>query len=317
MTTVPLALVVLALVVAVLAPRLLGRASWPRRSPRLGILAWQSSVFTVLAAGVLLILTALMPVDRVSFDVGHVLHACPDVLSGRYSPSHGSGVHLLALVVASGTLLALSRALVLSGLSVHRGRVRQRDLLDLLVRNRDSLHGAHILDHDVPLAYCVPGARGRVVVTTAAVAALDDRQMTAVLAHEHAHLDGRHDLVLFGADVAVAAFPWSRFFRRARRELSLLVEMLADDEAARRSDPAVLATALVDLGQTPAPSGALGANGDTVERVERLMSHTAGPTGLRRVAVLMTSLALLATPWVIAVAPAWAARSGLCPTTHP
>jgi Zn-dependent protease with chaperone function len=203
------------------------------------------------------------------------------------------------------------------GLSVRRGRERQRDLLDLLVRRRDSLHGAHILAHDVPLAYCVPGGRGRVVLTTGAVSALDDRQMTAVLAHEHAHLDGRHDLVLFGADVAATAFPWSRFFRRARRELCLLVEMLADDEAARRSDPAVLATALVDLGQSPAPAGAIGANGDTVERVERLMARAAGPTGIRRLVVLTVSLALLASPWVIAVAPAWAARSGLCPVNSP
>lgn len=317
MVTVPLALVSLALSVAVLAPRLLGRPRWPRRSPRLGILAWQASVFTVLAAGVLLALTALMPVERVSFDVGHILHACPDVLRGRYATSDGSWLHLASLIVATATFLALLRALFVCGRAVRRGRVRQRELLDLLVRRRDSLRGAHILDHDVPLAYCVPGGRGRIVVTTAAVAALNDRQMTAVLAHEHAHLDGRHDLVLFGADVAAAAFPWSQFFRRARRELSLLVEMLADDEASRRSDRNVLATALVDLGQTPAPAGAVGANGDTVERVERLMYHAAGPTGVRRVMVLTFSLALLASPWVIAVAPAWAARSGLCPLPSP
>jgi Zn-dependent protease with chaperone function len=315
--TVPLALVVLAVVVAVLAPRLLGRASWPRRSPKLGILAWQASVFTVLAAGVLLALTALLPVDRVSFDVGHLLHACPDVLRGRYAIADGSWLHVVSLLVATGTFLALLRALVVCGRAVRRGRVRQRELLDLLVRRRDSMTGAHILEHDVPLAYCVPGGRGRVVVTTAAVAALDDRQMTAVLAHEHAHLDGRHDVVLFGADVAAAAFPWSRFFRRARRELCLLVEMLADDEAARRSDRNVLATALVDLGQSPSPAGAVGANGDTVERVERLIYHAAGPTGVRRVLVVTFSLALLASPWVVAVGPAWAARSGLCPLPYP
>lgn len=313
MATVPLALILLVLAVTTLAPQLLIRSRWPHRAPRLGIVAWQSSVFTVLAAGVLLALSAVMPVERISFDVGHLLHACPDVLGNRYSVSHGSGLHLFSLLVAVGTLLAVLRAVAVCGRAVHRGRTRQRDLLDLLVRRRDSLSGAHILEHDVPLAYCVPGGRGRVVVTTAAVAALDERQLTAVLAHEHAHLDGRHDLVLFGADVAAAAFPWSRFFRRARRELSLLVEMLADDEAARRSDREVLATALVELGQSPTPAGALGATGDTVERVERLMHPPAGPRGLPRLLLLSVSLGLLVTPWVIAVVPAWAARSGLCP----
>ena len=134
-----------------------------------------------------------------------------------------------------------------------------------------------------------------------------------MVAHEHAHLDGRHDLILFGAEVAASAFPWSRFLRHARRELSLLVEMLADDEASRRSDRTALATALVDLGQSPSPHGTVGANGDTLERVRRLIHHADGPTGARRLIVLLASLALLATPWVIALGPAWAARSGLCP----
>jgi hypothetical protein len=38
---------------------------------------------------------------------------------------------------------------------------------------------------------------------------------------------------------------------------------------------------------------------------------------VRRVLVLTFSVALLASPWVIAVAPAWAARSGLCPLPSP
>jgi Zn-dependent protease with chaperone function len=310
--TVPLALVALALAISVFGPRALQRSRWVRSTPRLGILAWQASVFAVLACGVLLALTALLPVERVSFDLGHVLHACPEVLRRRYELLDGSWLRGGSLAIAGLTILALLRALVVCGLAVHQGRDRQRDLLSLLGRHRDSRHGAHVLEHDVPLAYCVPGGGGRVVVTTAAVDALDERQLTAVMAHEHAHLDGRHDLVLFGADVAAAAFPWSRFFRTARRELCLLVEMLADDEASRRCDRTVLATALVDLGQAPVPEGAVGANGDTFERVERLIHGGPALTGLRRAAVIGAATVLLASPWVVAVAPAWAARSGLC-----
>jgi Zn-dependent protease with chaperone function len=313
MTTVPLALVILALVVTVATPPLLTHAQWPRRSPQLGILAWQAAVFTVLASGVLLALTALVPVTRVSLDLGHVLHACPEVLRSRHRTGDSSWVRVTSLLVATVTFVALLCALVVNGRLVHQGRVRQRDLLDLLVRQRDSLRGAHILQHPVPLAYCVPGSGGRVVVTTAAVATLDERQLTAVLAHEHAHLDGRHDLILFGADVAATAFPWSRFFGRARRELSLLVEMLADDEASRRSDRSSLATALVDLGQSPLPPGTVGAYGDTLERVRRLIDPVDGPTGSRRLVVLLASGVLLASPWLIALGPAWASHSGLCP----
>lgn len=311
--TVPLALVALALVVATLAPQVLARAAWSQDSPRLGILAWQASVLAVLGACVLLALTALLPVDRISFDIGHIIHACPDVLRHRYAVLDGSPLRLGSLLVAGGTVLALLRAVVVRGIAVRRGRGRQRLLLDLLVREHDSQYGAHVLEHDVPLAYCVPGGGGRVVVTTAAVEALDNRQLMAVLAHEHAHLDGRHDLILFGADVAAAAFPWSRFFRTARRELGTLVEMLADDEASRRSDRTSLASALVDLGQSPVPEGAVGAAGDTMQRVVRLVGTAPRLTRSRRAAVLVTSLVLVASPWVIAVAPAWAARSGHCP----
>ena len=311
--TVPLALFGFALTVAMVTPRLVGSAHWTWRSPRSGIIYWQASVFSVLASCVLLALTALLPVHRISFDVGHVLHACPEVLRRRYTFTEDSWLHLGSLLVAGGTVLSLLRALVVRGLAVRRGRARQRLLLDLLVRQRDSHYGAHIVDHDIALAYCVPGGGGRVVVTTAAVAALDDRQLTAVLAHEHAHLDGRHDLVLFGADVAATAFPWSRFFRTSRRELARLVEMLADDEATRRSDRASLASALVDLGQSATPEGSVGATGDTVQRVERLVQNAPGLSRGRRGVVVATSLVLLTAPWVIAVAPAWAARSGRCP----
>ena len=43
------------------------------------------------------------------------------------------------------------------------------------------------------------------------------------------------------------------------------------------------------------------------------MDHATGPTGVRRFLVIAVSLTLLASPWVIAVVPALAARSGLCP----
>jgi Zn-dependent protease with chaperone function len=311
--TVPLALVALAVIVATCAPRLLAHRNWSRRSPRLGILAWQGSVLTVLAACVLLALTAVVPVESISFDVGHILHACPEVLRTRYQVLDGSWVHLASLAVATVTFLAVARALLLTALAVRRGRGRQRDLLNLLGEQRDTFLGAHGVEHDVPLAYCVPGGGGRVVVTTAAVAALDQRQLTAVMAHEYAHLDGRHDLVLFGADVAASAFPWSRFFKRARNELRLLIEMVADDEASRRSDRDDLVSALVDLGQGPAPYGAVGASGDTFERVARLLDRPPVLSRVRQVALVAFTTALTLSPWLIAIAPAWAARSGLCP----
>lgn len=312
--TVPLTLLLFAAVVSTLAPRVLVPATWTYRHPRLGILAWQAVVLSVLTSALLLAVTALVPVHRVSFDLGHLLHACPEVLRSRYQALRGSRVRLLSAMIAAATLLALSWAVVVRGRAVRRGRRRQREFLGLLAHQQDNERGAHVVEHSVPLAYCVPGGGGRIVVTSAAVAALDEAQLDAVLAHEHAHLEGRHDLVLFGAEVASTAFPWSRLMRHARQQLSLLIEMLADDRGARNSGRHALATALVDLGQvSTAPEGALGAQVDSLVRVRRLLTWTPAFSPLLRTSVVLVSVLVGVGPWVIAVAPAWAARYGLCP----
>ena len=57
--------------------------------------------------------------------------------------------------------------------------------------------GVEVLEHDLPLAYCVPGlGANRVVVSAGALGRLSGDEFHAVLAHERAHLAARHDLVL-------------------------------------------------------------------------------------------------------------------------
>ena len=311
--TVPLALMVFAASIMLTGPWLLTRGGWTHTAPRSGILAWQSSVAAVLTAFVLLALTAVLPVERVSFDVAHLLHACAGVLQNRYALFQAGWVPAVSVTVAVLTAVLLLRALVVLGVGVFRGRARQRRLIDLLARERDGF-GVHVLTHDVPLAYCIPGGRGRIVLTTAAKTQLDEQALAAVVAHEQAHLRGRHDLVLFGADVARTAFPWSRFFKVAHEQMSGLVEMLADDRAARQTGSLPLATALLDLGVGTAPSSTLAASSHlTTERVMRLVDGVPRRSLLQRAGVGLLSLTLVTSPWVIAIAPAWAARSGGCP----
>lgn len=314
--TVPFALLLFATAVTIVAPRVLTRAGWATRAPRWGILAWQASVVSVLSALVLLALAAFWPVERVWFDLGHLLHACPEVLRRRYDLLHPSGVRVAGLLVAGLVALSLMRALALSVLTVRRTRARHRELLALLGDDCEGLHGAQVLEHDVPLAYCIPGAGGRVVLTSATLTTLTGDQLAAVLAHERAHLHGRHDLVLLGADVAASALPWPGFFRVARDELRKLVEMLADDRALRTSSRRSLAAALVGLGSATAPAGALGASGHAIARVERLLAEpTTMLSVLRRTYVLTVTSVLVAAPWLIVALPALAARrTPHCPT---
>ena len=66
-----------------------------------------------------------------------------------------------------------------------------------------------LIDDEHPAVYCLPGRR-RIVMTTGALRCLDARQLEAVLAHERAHLSGRHHLVLTFANALKDAFPGGR-----------------------------------------------------------------------------------------------------------
>jgi len=125
--------------------------------------------------------------------------------------------------------------------------------------------GLRILDHPVAVAYCVPGVRhARVVVSRGLLTTLGPRELRAVLAHEDAHVIGRHDLVIQPFIAWQQTFPFLRPAWEATAAVSLLVEMLADDVAARRTSGKTLAKALAQLGVTRAlvPAGTLGATGD-------------------------------------------------------
>ncbi len=121
-----------------------------------------------------------------------------------------------------------------------------------------------ILDHPIAVAYCVPGVRhARVVVSRGLLNTLDAAELDAVLAHEAAHIAGRHDLVIQPFVAWERTFPFLRPAREATAAVSLLVEMLADDAAARETSRRSLARALARLGvaRAPVPAGALSITG--------------------------------------------------------
>ena len=305
-------LVVYAVAVAALAPRVLARAGWARRSPRLGVLAWQAALAAVLGAVALLAVDAVRPTDALSVDLGHLIHACAEKLAlpGRLTPA--SAASSVGLLVAAVATVRLGWVLVTRTLTVRRQRHHQRQLLDLLVRDVDD-DGASILDTDTPLAYCVPGGQGRIVLTSGAARLLTDEQRAAVVAHERAHLQGRHDLVLLLAEVTNAAFGFVRLFAAARQELKALVEMLADDAAARAAGSRNVAAALVGLGMHQPPAATVGATGCAVaDRVARLLGDEPRVRRTRHSVVLTAAAAVLAGPWLIAAGPVVAAARGLC-----
>ncbi|MFE9912594.1 M56 family metallopeptidase [Streptomyces clavifer] len=87
-----------------------------------------------------------------------------------------------------------------------------------------------VLTDEVPYAYALPGSPGRILVSTGMLSGLHEAERRALLAHERAHLAGRHHRLLLAAQLAGCANPLLRPLRSA---VSYSTERWADEEAAR------------------------------------------------------------------------------------
>ncbi|MEU0170325.1 M56 family metallopeptidase [Streptomyces iakyrus] len=297
-----------------LGPTWLARASWCSRAPRLAVWGWQTLSTTVVLSVALAGLAVAVPTMPLSGSLANLLRACVMALRAQYAAPGG------AAVAASGTMLAL----VLLGrigwcagaalVRARRDRSRHAAVLSMVGRHRSDL-GITVLEDDRPAAYCLPGRGHRIVLTTAALAALEPDARDAVIAHERAHIRQRHHLVLAYGEALERAFPRLSLFRTAADETRRLVEMAADDEAAARSGALPLAGALVALAGAGAPTASLAASGGHVAgRVRRLL----GPQRpLHRAVVwsgVLVAAAVIALPLVLVAEPAVAATGmNACP----
>ena len=110
---------------------------------------------------------------------------------------------------------------------------------------------------DEPVAFAEPGEPGRVVVSTGALAALDEGERRALFAHEHAHLRNAHHRFLLVAQASAIALP---LLYPLLGVVRFLLERWADEDAAREiGSRTVLATAMARFALgSPAPSLSLG-----------------------------------------------------------
>ena len=134
-------------------------------------------------------------------------------------------------------------------------------------------------------AYALPGWPGRIVVSGRLLEALDEPGRAALLAHERAHLAGRHHLFTTVAHLAAAANP---VLLPLARTVDYTVERWADEHAAQvTGDRRLVAVTIgrVAMMATPArwPAATLGM---VRERSRRVSLAWAGPVP-RRVAALL------------------------------
>lgn len=233
--TVLLSLVATTALIVGLAPTALTAGHWQIHRPRTALSLWCAAI----CGGALTGLAAL----------GHALVVA---FGGATSPGPA---HSLAVTVAGclalGVLVVLLAGLGAGSESVVDAEEHNRDLILQLAHDTyhlDERCDLVVLDHDLPLACAVPGERPVVAVSDSLLRRLPMSQVRAVIAHERAHLSARHHLLTRLAGIHTLCLPRFWATRRLRRAVHSLIELAADDRAARVAGPAALANALVTLG---------------------------------------------------------------------
>jgi hypothetical protein len=198
---------------AALARMLTGRVE-PRAA------TWLLTVAAVVLAAAscgalgLLALAALVRVALIA-RLGHLSLS----VVGRGDPAGG------AVALAAGVLFGV--ALLATGAFAVR---RARALADAFRHARALPGGQVVVTGDAAAdAYAVPGFPGRIVVSSGMLGAVGEPGRAALLAHERAHLSGRHFLFTSAARLAASANPLVRPLADA---VEYTVERWADERAA-------------------------------------------------------------------------------------
>lgn len=286
-------------------PRLLIRWAPGERAPLASIVAWQLAswfaVVSVVLAAALLAAPSLAAAGRLPAG----LEACLATMHRSLGNPADSGLLQSIAAGALGVLLLrLAGCATRLALANRRHRARQRALLSM-VGKKDAALGVVVVADPIAAVYCLPGRGGRIVFTASAVDRLTARQRAAVLAHEQAHLRNRHHLLIASASLLSRAFPGVPLFTLTRQHTIQLVEMHADDLAARGHGRRSVAEALLALSVVGASPTVLAATAvTTAERIARLLApqpaaDAARPALARRVAALVLACGALAVAPVL------------------
>ncbi|MEZ0066186.1 hypothetical protein ABIA32_002196 [Streptacidiphilus sp. MAP12-20] len=302
-------LVALGALLAVLGPRLLARARWATREPVVALWAWQCVVVGVLlccACALVLTGAAAWPAVR-----GLVFTGAPAGVEAAYGfpLARPWAVAAAFVFLVGGLRTAMAVAYEVAGAHAVRRRKRHqlsRQAPDLHPELRASSERSDrseqlvVVERAEPQAWSLPGPVPRLVVTTGALQRLSSRELDALLAHERGHVRARHHWLLSAAEALLSGFPGVKLFAHFRDQVGRLVELAADDSAARRHGRLATAIALVELNPDSACPHPLA---QIPARVDRLLGGVPRLRAPHRLALTVAALTLPLAPLVLSFAP--------------
>ncbi|MBA3328875.1 MAG: M56 family metallopeptidase [Solirubrobacterales bacterium] len=207
--------------------------------------------------------TVSLAVDPASPSMAELAAAC-----GQYVLAFSAPGLLISAVGSLGLASVLCG--MRSATMQLRCQRRLRSRLEIVEHRTACDANVAVVSDPRPQAFCAGVLRARIYVSTGAIAALDARELHAVLAHEAHHAARRDPLRVFVAHVLRDSLFFLPIMRHAAERYCALAEMAADDAAVHRlGGHGPLASAMLTF-EGRAPAGAVGI---APERVDHLLGE--------------------------------------------
>ena len=285
-----------AVLIALSGPLYLRAALSPRVRPGVALTVWVASAAVVVLGASTGASLLLVPQNGGADNLIGMAQSCVNAVHAGGEPVWE---HVLRVGSATAVFTAVARILVVAVQVTREDAGRRRRHLQALrmLSRREPGSPVLWLEQEVPVAYSVGGRRGAIVATTG-VSRLGSAEREAILAHERAHLSGRHHVLVQMAVVLARALPFVPLFRAAPPAVRVLVELAADAAAATRCGYGPVRAALRAVSGAGVPSGSLAMSRDSVEL--RLHWLRSAPGGRRR-AGYYAAVCAAVSPAVVAI----------------
>src|SRR5699024_2303908 len=132
-----------------------------------------------------------------------------------------------------------------------------------------------LLPDRAPVAFALPRRHGGIVISRGLLDSLAPRELSAVLAHEQAHLSQHHHSVLAVLDAITGPLRMIPLFDAVVTAVPHLLEIAANDVSRHRSGTPALARALLRLAEARAAAPAAATS--TAPRATLLLNGSAVP----------------------------------------
>ena len=258
-------LLLIAVVLCLAMPRVLIPLTM-RVPPTAVLVAWLATLAAVpLFVGAAVVVVAVWPHHAPGETVLETTARCLAVVVHSLTPWLGEVVASLAVLIAAAAAIRIGVVGQRYRRSAARVRAYHHDVMSVVARTNAEPDPIMWLDYPVPLAYSVDGDPG-FIVATEGLRSLSALEQDAVLAHERAHLHGRHHRLLRICTVLATALPRVPLFAAAAPAVATLVELAADEAGAAATSRSAMLTALRTVAERGGSAAARAASAALADR---------------------------------------------------